>query len=86
MRVLVVGAGIAGLTLALCLERNGHEVVVVERSPSLRSGGYMLDFFGSGYDDAERLGLLPKLEAIHYPNPWLSFHPPDATPRFRVEY
>lgn len=86
MRVLVVGAGIAGLTFALCLRREGHDVVVLERSTALRGAGYMIDFFGSGYDVGERLGLLSKLEAIHYPIAWLSFLSPDCTPRFRIEY
>jgi 2-polyprenyl-6-methoxyphenol hydroxylase-like FAD-dependent oxidoreductase len=52
----------------------------------LRRAGYMIDFFGSGYDVAERLGLLPKLESIHYPIAWLSFLARDGTPRFRIEY
>lgn len=86
MRVLIVGAGIAGLTLALCLERAGHDVRVVERTVKLREAGYMIDFFGSGYDVGERLGLLRDLEAIHYPIAWLSFLAPDGTPRFRIEY
>jgi len=55
MRVLICGAGIAGLTLAWCLERREHEPVVVERVSQLRDDGYMIDFFGSGFDMAERL-------------------------------
>jgi 2-polyprenyl-6-methoxyphenol hydroxylase-like FAD-dependent oxidoreductase len=86
MRVVIVGAGIAGLTLALCLRRAGHEVQVLEQAPSLRGEGYMIDFFGSGYDVAERLGLLPTLEGIHYPIAWLSFHAPDGATRFRIAY
>jgi 2-polyprenyl-6-methoxyphenol hydroxylase-like FAD-dependent oxidoreductase len=86
MRVLIVGAGLAGLTLAFCLARNGHEVIVLERSARLRGAGYMIDFFGSGYYAAERLGLLRRLEAIHYPIAWLSFLAPDGTPRFRISY
>lgn len=46
----------------------------------------MIDFFGSGYDAAERLGLLPILEGIHYPIAWLSFQAPDGTTRFRIAY
>lgn len=84
MRVIIVGAGLAGLTLALCLGRAGHQVRLLERSPSLREEGYMIDFFGSGYDVAERLGLLPTLEEIHYPIAWLSFRAPDGTTRFRI--
>jgi 2-polyprenyl-6-methoxyphenol hydroxylase-like FAD-dependent oxidoreductase len=86
MRVLVVGAGLAGLTLALCMERNGHEAIVLERSPGLRGAGYMIDFFGSGYDAAERLGLLRELEAIHYPIARLSFLKRDGSTRFDVSY
>ena len=67
MRVLICGAGVAGLTLAWCLERRGHVPIVVERAPHLRDDGYMIDFFGSGFSVAQRLGLLPALESIHYP-------------------
>ncbi len=67
MKVLICGAGIAGLSLALCLERHGHSVDIVERAPQRRDDGYMIDFFGSGYDAMARLGLLPDLAAIHEP-------------------
>jgi 2-polyprenyl-6-methoxyphenol hydroxylase-like FAD-dependent oxidoreductase len=67
MDVLICGAGVAGLTLAFCLERHGHSASIVERAPRLREDGYMIDFFGSGYDAMERVGLLPELAAIHEP-------------------
>lgn len=86
MRIVIVGAGLAGLTLAVCLGRAGHQVVVLERAPSLRGEGYMIDFFGSGYDAAERLALLPVLKEIHYPIAWLSFQAPDGATRFRIAY
>ena len=60
MRVLVSGAGIAGLALGVSLSRKGHDVVICERSPSPRTAGYMIDFFGPGYQAAERLGLIPE--------------------------
>ncbi len=64
MRAVVCGAGIAGLTLAWWLERDGWEVVLVERAAGPRDEGYMIDFFGSGYDVADRMGLLPRLRDI----------------------
>jgi 2-polyprenyl-6-methoxyphenol hydroxylase-like FAD-dependent oxidoreductase len=73
MHVLISGAGIAGLTLAYCLERRGIESTVIEKSPALRTEGYMIDFFGSGYDAAEQLDLLPDLGKIHYEIARLSF-------------
>ncbi|GAB3460655.1 FAD-dependent monooxygenase [Streptomonospora sediminis] len=60
-RVLVVGAGIAGLAAALRLRRSGWDVVVVERASGLRGGGYVLTLSGVGYDGAERMGLVPAL-------------------------
>jgi 2-polyprenyl-6-methoxyphenol hydroxylase-like FAD-dependent oxidoreductase len=61
MRALVVGAGIAGPTLSYWLARAGHEVTLVERAPELRKGGYLVDFWGTGFDVAERMGIVPEL-------------------------
>ncbi len=57
MKVLISGAGIAGLSLALRLHQRGLKLVVVERSPALRDGGYMLGLFDPGLDAAERMGV-----------------------------
>jgi len=61
MRVLIVGAGIAGPTLAYWLLRAGHEPTLVERADELRRGGYLIDFWGAGFDVAERMGIVPEL-------------------------
>ncbi|RCK68424.1 FAD-dependent oxidoreductase [Desertihabitans brevis] len=61
MRVVVNGAGIAGLACALALSRLGWQVLVTEIAPAPRRGGYMIDFFGPGWEAAERLGALEAL-------------------------
>jgi 2-polyprenyl-6-methoxyphenol hydroxylase-like FAD-dependent oxidoreductase len=61
MKILINGAGVAGPTLAWWLARSGHEVTLVERAPALRAGGYVIDFWGAGYDIAERMGVLPRI-------------------------
>ncbi|MBB5953496.1 2-polyprenyl-6-methoxyphenol hydroxylase-like FAD-dependent oxidoreductase [Saccharothrix tamanrassetensis] len=66
MKVVICGAGIAGLTLAGRLAAAGHPVVVVEKSAGPRPEGYMIDFFGPGYDAAERMGLLPRFHELGY--------------------
>ena len=66
MKAVICGAGIAGLTLARRLVTGGWEVTVVERAPGPRSGGYMMDFFGPGYEVAEQLGLLGRLAELSY--------------------
>ncbi len=64
--VLIAGIGIAGPTLAYWLLESGFEPTLVERAPHLRTGGYLIDFWGLGYDIAERMGLLPDLEEDGY--------------------
>jgi 2-polyprenyl-6-methoxyphenol hydroxylase-like FAD-dependent oxidoreductase len=64
--VLISGAGISGPTLAYWLNKAGFKPTLVERAPSLRSGGYVIDFWGLGYDIAERMGLRDELERLGY--------------------
>lgn len=66
-RALIVGAGIGGLATALRLRRDGWHVLVVEKAPELRCGGYVTNFSGVGYDAAEQLGLLPALNRVRQP-------------------
>ena len=49
MRIAINGAGIAGPTLAYWLRKSGHEVLLIEAAPQLRTGGYIIDFWGVGY-------------------------------------
>lgn len=65
-KVLIVGAGVAGPTLAYWLDRFGFEPTLVERAPALRVGGYIIDFWGLGFDVAEKMGLAPALRAAGY--------------------
>jgi 2-polyprenyl-6-methoxyphenol hydroxylase-like FAD-dependent oxidoreductase len=66
MKVLIVGAGMAGPTLAYWLLQAGHEPTLVERAPKLPRGGYLVDFWGAGFDVAERMGIVPELRRRGY--------------------
>ncbi len=66
MRILISGVGIAGPTLAYWLAHYGFEPTIVEKAPALRTGGYIIDFWGAGFDIAGRMGLLPELREKGY--------------------
>jgi len=66
MKVAISGAGIAGGTLAYWLLHAGHEPIMIEHAPSLRTGGYIMDFWGVGYTVAERMGILPAVRSAGY--------------------
>lgn len=64
--VLISGAGIAGPTLAFWLQAAGFEPTLIEQAPALRSGGYVVDFWGLGFDIAERMGLADDINRVGY--------------------
>jgi 2-polyprenyl-6-methoxyphenol hydroxylase-like FAD-dependent oxidoreductase len=66
MKAMICGAGIAGLALAARLSQHGWDVTVTESLPALHNEGYMVDLFGSGYEAASRMGLLPALRDMDY--------------------
>ena len=49
LKVLISGAGIAGLTLAYWLEKYGFSPSLVEKRLDLSDEGYMIDFLGPGF-------------------------------------
>jgi len=64
-RVLIVGASIAGPTLAYWLHKYGFDVTLVERGKSVRPGGYPIDLRGPAVEVAERTGILPGVKLAH---------------------
>jgi salicylate hydroxylase len=68
--ICVIGAGIAGLTAALCLAEFGFRVVVVERSDTLSEAGAGLQLSPNATRILTRIGLTDDLAAL--------WHEPDA--------
>ena len=64
MKAIVVGAGIGGLTAALCLHADGIEVAVYERSDAVRELGVGLNVLPPAVAELQRLGLLAALDAV----------------------
>ncbi|WP_235682289.1 FAD-binding domain [Mycobacteroides abscessus] len=64
--VAIVGAGIGGPTLAYWLLKYGYEPTLIEKASAPRTGGYIIDFWGGGYQVAERMGLGNELRHSGY--------------------
>jgi 2-polyprenyl-6-methoxyphenol hydroxylase-like FAD-dependent oxidoreductase len=75
MRILVSGASIAGPVLAYWLTRHGFDVTVVERAPTLRkTGGHAVDLFRPAMGISEKMGVLPRIEALATETDRLTMH------------
>lgn len=60
-KILIAGAGVAGLTCAIWLARFGFRPVVVEKDEAIRAGGFLVSLSHRAHGFAEELGLLPAL-------------------------
>ncbi|PLU30696.1 salicylate hydroxylase, partial [Sinorhizobium medicae] len=63
-RVAIVGAGIAGLTTALCLARRGYRTDIFEQADALDEVGAGLQLSPNASRILIELGLLPALESV----------------------
>lgn len=67
--VLVVGAGIAGLTAAIALDRLGVSVQIIERATALTQAGTALSLWPNALAALDRIGLSESIEDIGYQEP-----------------
>jgi len=69
LKVIVVGGGIAGPSLASWLARTGAEITLIERSPQLRTTGQQLDVRAQGVPVMKKMGIEAAIRAktIHEP-------------------
>jgi len=64
MKFLIAGAGIGGLTAALCLSRSGHEVAVFDQASQFGEVGAGLQCGANAMRVFNYLGLSKELEAV----------------------
>jgi 2-polyprenyl-6-methoxyphenol hydroxylase-like FAD-dependent oxidoreductase len=63
LKILIIGAGVCGPAVALLLQRSNpkHNITVIERFPSLRTGGQQIDLKEQGIPIMQKMGLLDTL-------------------------
>lgn len=78
MKILIVGGGIAGMTAAALLHRQGHDVLIVDTAPEYRHIGFgiylwhygrqVLDELGIGHQLLGKEYMLPRalIQNVHY--------------------
>src|SRR3954469_24636143 len=62
MRILICGAGMAGLSAGINLGSTGHDVIIVERAQHLRVNGFPIDIRGDSLAVARRMGILGDIQ------------------------
>ncbi|KAG4430069.1 hypothetical protein IFR05_014442 [Cadophora sp. M221] len=64
LKVLIVGGGVAGPSLAYWLSRLNTEVTLIERFPKIRAHGQQVDIRGQGVPMMKKMGLEAAVRAV----------------------
>ena len=67
-KILVVGAGIAGPVVCYWLKKYGFKPHLIDRAPSLRTGGYAVDIRGIAVDVAQKMGIYQNICQVRTQN------------------
>ncbi len=63
MKIVIIGGGIGGLTLALALKRNGQEVTIYESASEIKPVGAGIIMASNAMQIFEKLGIRDKIES-----------------------
>src|SRR5882672_11781646 len=63
LKVIVSGAGVAGLAVAYWLDRIGASTIVIERAPRFQALGHYISLKGNGVEMVRRMGILGACQA-----------------------
>ena len=74
LKVIVIGAGMGGLTTAIAMQKAGYEVEVYERVRELRPAGAGISLWSNGVKVLNQLGLGPKIAKIGGPMEQMAYY------------
>lgn len=73
-KILISGAGIAGLTSAIWLGRAGYRPLIVEKAPRIRADGYIISLSHYAYHLLDQMGILEDLKRLNIRVGHSSYH------------
>ena len=65
-KIMIVGAGIAGLTAALCLRQSGHDVTILEQASALQDIGAGIQLSPNALHVLNAIGIGDKLACVAF--------------------
>ena len=78
LRIVIVGAGMGGLTTALAMKKAGYEVELYDRVRELRPAGAGISLWSNGIKVLNQLGLGPDIAAIGGPMKRMTYRTNDG--------
>ncbi|MEV0706468.1 FAD-dependent monooxygenase [Nocardia aurea] len=84
-RILISGAGIAGLASAYWLARHGFRPTVIESAPELRTGGQGVDIRDTAIEVAHRMGIMARIRESATDVMGIRFVGADGRDRARID-
>ncbi len=79
MKILISGAGIAGMTAANLLHAKGHEIIIIDKAHKFTNAGFVLSLKSFGVDILKELGLDAALRSDAILSSNVNFFQPDGT-------
>jgi len=79
LKVIIVGAGMGGLTAAIALRQAGHQIELYDRVPELGAAGAGVSLWSNGVKVLNRLGLGRQIAAIGGAMERMSYRDKDGT-------
>jgi 2-polyprenyl-6-methoxyphenol hydroxylase-like FAD-dependent oxidoreductase len=85
-RIIISGGGIAGLTVANLLQKQGHQIIVVDKANEFTQAGFLLSLKSFGVKIMEELGLGQHLLDASLPSDYMNFLDADGNLIRSVSY